>query len=144
MPFGPKKVNKLAPNSSQVNIFPFSHWVSIDHVLQMSSTFHISFDLPFNLQHFQIRPQMMTKWEIWVQHQFLQISCDINCKMFWNVPLDTLMCPLQIINWIEPLSLTFGTVNGYFIHQPTNVENYLIKLCPMLWGDGPGTLLFLT
>ena len=33
-----------------------------------------------------------------------------------NVPLDAPMCPLQIINDIEPLN---------FIQYPSNVENYL-------------------
>ena len=36
------------------------------------------------------------------------------------------MCPLQIINDIEPVSLTLHGVNAHFIHHPSNVENYLI------------------
>ena len=36
------------------------------------------------------------------------------------------MCPLQIINDIEYLSLTLHGVNETFIHNPSNVENYLI------------------
>ena len=36
------------------------------------------------------------------------------------------MCPLQIINDIEPLSLTLYGVNACFIHHPSNVENYSI------------------
>ena len=36
------------------------------------------------------------------------------------------MCPLQIINDIEPLSLTLHGVNACFIHHPSNVENYSI------------------
>ena len=36
------------------------------------------------------------------------------------------MCPLQIINDIEPLSLTLHGVNAHFIHHPSNVENYSI------------------
>ena len=43
-----------------------------------------------------------------------------------NSPLDALMCPLQIINDIEPLSLTLHAVNACFIHHPSNVENYSI------------------
>ena len=34
------------------------------------------------------------------------------------------MCPLQIINEIEHLSLTHHGVNGMFIYYPSNVENY--------------------
>ena len=41
------------------------------------------------------------------------------------VPLDALMCPLQIINDTEPLSLTIHGVNACFIYHPSNVENYL-------------------
>ena len=36
------------------------------------------------------------------------------------------MCPLQIINDIESLSLTLHGVNTCFIHHPSNVENYSI------------------
>ena len=36
------------------------------------------------------------------------------------------MCPLQIINDIEPLSLTLHGVNACFIHHPSNVKNYSI------------------
>ena len=34
------------------------------------------------------------------------------------------MCPLQITNDIENLSLTLHGVNRTFIHHPSNVENY--------------------
>ena len=37
------------------------------------------------------------------------------------------MCPLQIINDIESLSLTLHGVNSRFIHHPSNVENYSIS-----------------
>ena len=36
------------------------------------------------------------------------------------------MCPLPIINDIEPLSLKLHGVNTRFIHRPSNLENYLI------------------
>ena len=45
------------------------------------------------------------------------------------------MCPLQIINDIEPLSLTLHGVNARFIHHPSNVENYSIG--PKLETDRP-------
>ena len=35
-----------------------------------------------------------------------------------NAPLYALMCPLQIINDIEPLSLTLHGIITFFIHQP--------------------------
>ena len=47
-------------------------------------------------------------------------------KKIWNVPLDALICPLQIINDIEPLSSTLHGVNARFIHHPSYVENYSI------------------
>ena len=37
------------------------------------------------------------------------------------------MCPLQITNDIEPLSLTLHGVNACFIHHLPNVESYLIS-----------------
>ena len=52
----------------------------------------------------------------------------VNHKKIWNVPLDALICPLQIINDIEPLSLTLHGRNACFIHHPSNVENYSICL----------------
>ena len=37
------------------------------------------------------------------------------------------MYPLQIINDIEPLSLTVHGANASFIHHPSNVKNYSIS-----------------
>ena len=51
----------------------------------------------------------------------------VNHKKILNVPLDALICLLQIINDIEPLSLTLHGVNTCFIHHPSNVENYSIS-----------------
>ena len=51
----------------------------------------------------------------------------VNYKKIWNAPLDALICPLQMINDIEPLSLTLHGVNACFIHHPSNVENYSIR-----------------
>ena len=50
----------------------------------------------------------------------------VNFKKIWNVPLDALICPLQIINDIEPLSLTLHGLNACFKHHPSNVKNYSI------------------
>ena len=50
----------------------------------------------------------------------------INNKKFFNVPSDALMCPLQIINDIEPLSLILHGVNACFIYHPSNIKNYSI------------------
>ena len=41
----------------------------------------------------------------------------INHKKILNVPLDALICPLQIINNIESLSSTLHGVNTHFIHH---------------------------
>ena len=51
----------------------------------------------------------------------------INHKKIWNVPLDALICPLQIINDTEALSSTLHGVNAHFIHHPSNVKNYSIS-----------------
>ena len=50
----------------------------------------------------------------------------VNHKKIWNVPLDALICLLQIINDIEPLSSTLHSLNAHFIHHQSNVENYSI------------------
>ena len=37
--------------------------------------------------------------------------------------LGSLICPIQMTNDIEPLSLTFHGVNGHFIEWPPNGQN---------------------
>ena len=51
----------------------------------------------------------------------------VNHKKICNVPLDALICPLQIINDIEALSSTLHGVKAHFIHHLFNVENYSIS-----------------
>ena len=82
------------------------------------------FDLLTHLQPFQIWLEMKTKVQNWTKMSICYRT--INHKKIWNVLLDALICPLQIINDIEPLSLTLHGVNACFIHHPSNVENYLI------------------
>ena len=82
------------------------------------------FDLLTHLQPFQIWLEMKTKVQNWIKMSICHRT--ISHKKIWNVPLDALICPLQIINDIEPLSLTLHGVNACFIHHPSNVENYSI------------------
>ena len=82
------------------------------------------FDLLTHLWPFQIRLEMKTKVKNWTKMSICHRT--INHKKNWNVPLDALIYPLQIINDIEPLSLTIHSVNAHFIHHPSNVENYSI------------------
>ena len=66
-----------------------------------------------------------SKSKIWLKCQFaIEPSTS---KKIWNVPLDALMCPLQIINDIEPVLSTLHGVNACFIHYPSNVKNYSIS-----------------
>ena len=58
---------------------------------------NIIFDLLTHLWSFQIRPEMKTKWESGLWHQFYHKNHQ--SQFFWNVPLDALMCPLHIINY---------------------------------------------
>ena len=67
---------------------------------------------------------MKTKVQNWTKMSICQRTG--NHKKIWNVPLDALICPLQIINDIEPLSSTVHGVNVCFIHHHSNVENYSI------------------
>ena len=67
---------------------------------------------------------MKQKWEIWLWCQCSHRT--INGNKIWNAPLDALMYPLQIINDIEPLSLTLHGINRHFILQPSNIKNYSI------------------
>ena len=67
---------------------------------------------------------MKTKVQNWTKMSICHRT--VNHKKIWNGPLDTLIYPLQIINDIEPLSLTLHGLNARFIHHPSNVENYSI------------------
>ena len=82
------------------------------------------FDLLTHLRPFQIRLEMKTKVQNWTKMSICHRT--VNHKKIWNVPLDALICPLQIINDIEPLSLTLHGVNTCFIYHPSNLENYSI------------------
>ena len=82
------------------------------------------FGLLTHLQPFQIQLEMKTKVQNWTKMSICHRT--VNHKKIWNVPLDALICPLQIISDIESLSLTFHGVNACFIHHPSNVENYSI------------------
>ena len=82
------------------------------------------FDLLTHLWPIEIAAEMKTKCKIWLKYQFSHRT--VNYRKKFNAPLDALMCPLQIINDSEPLSLTLHSVNACFIHHASNVENYLI------------------
>ena len=82
------------------------------------------FDLLTHLRPFQIWLEMKTKVQNWTKMSICHRT--VNHKKIWNVPLDALICPLQIINDIEPLSSTLHGVNACFIHHPFNVKNYSI------------------
>ena len=73
---------------------------------------------PFKLQ------LKLKQCKIWLKCQFSHRA--VNHRKTCNAPIDALMCPLQIINDIVPLSLTLHGVNTWFIHHLSNVENYLI------------------
>ena len=87
-------------------------------------TINTIFDLLTHLRPFQIRLEMKTKEQNWTKMSICHRT--VNHKKIWNVPLDALICLLQIINDIEPLSLTIHGVNARFIHHPSNVKNYSI------------------
>ena len=67
---------------------------------------------------------MKTKVQNWTKMSIYHRT--VNHKKIWNVQSDALICPLQIINDIESLSLTLHGVNTRFIHHPSNVKNYSI------------------
>ena len=116
--FWPKKV-LLWPSNEK---FSCSCTGSHHTIFRLSS--EKIFDLLTHLWPFQIWLEMKTKVQNWTK--MLICYRTINHKKNWNVPLDALMCPLQIINDIEALSLTLHGVNTHFIHHPSNVEKYSI------------------
>ena len=69
--------------------------------------------------------EMKTKVQNWTKMSIYHRI--VNHKKIWNVLLDALICPLQIINDIEALSLTLHGVNACFVHSPSNVKNYSIS-----------------
>ena len=88
-------------------------------------TINMIFDFLTHLRPFQIWLEMKTKVQNWTKMSICHRT--INHKKIWNVPLDTLICPLQIINDIESLTLTLHGANTRFIHHPSNVKNYSIS-----------------
>ena len=119
--FGPKKVHFLLlwPSDKKFPIFCTGFHETIFR-LSPERLFH----LLTHLRTFQIWLEMKTKVENLTKMSICHRT--INHKKVWNVPLDVVMCPLQIINDIKPLSLTLHGVNAHFIHHPSNVKNYLI------------------
>ena len=84
---------KSAPVTLQSKIFLFLHWTPLDHIRLSPERI---FDLLTHLQPFQIRLEMKTK-----VHNLTKMSIchrTISHKKISNVPLDALMCPLQITN----------------------------------------------
>ena len=57
---------------------------------------------------------------------FILAHRTVNHRKICNALLHAPMCPLQIINDIEPLSSTLYGANAHFIHHPSNLENYSI------------------
>ena len=84
---------KSAPVTLQSKIFLFLHWIPLDHIRLSPGRI---FDLLTHLQPFQIRLEMKTK----VQNLTKMSICHrtVRHKKISNVPLDALMCPLQITN----------------------------------------------
>ena len=74
---------------------------------------------------FKLDLKWRPKCKFWLKCQFAILKS--TTKKIWNAPLDALMYPLQIIKWLEPLSLTVHGVNTHFIHHLSNVENYSIS-----------------
>ena len=71
------------------------------------------FDLPTHFRHFQIG-QFVTfskKFPLYINFT-IKVSIE---KIVKNYFLGSPMCPLQITNDIEPLSLTLHALNGCFI-----------------------------
>ena len=120
--FGPKKVHLFHSCDPPIKIFPvFALDPSRPYLDWALRGFFTS---KTNLQPFEIQLEMKTK----VQNSTKMSICHrtVNHKKIWNGPLDALICSLQIINDIEPLSSTLHGVNTCFIHHPSNVKNYSI------------------
>ena len=78
----------------------------------------------YAIRWFKCKLKPPKKCKIWLKCQFSHTT--VNRRKTFNAPIDGLMCPLQIINDIEPLSSTLHGVNACFIHHPSNVKNYSI------------------
>ena len=117
--FGPKKVHLFRSCEPLIKNFPVFALDPIRPYLDWAP--ERIFNLLTHLQPFQIRLEMKTKEQNWTKMSICHRT--VNHKKIWNVPLDALICPLQIINDIESLSSTLHGVNTCFIHHPSNVEN---------------------
>ena len=78
----------------------------------------------YAIRWFKCKLKPPKKCKIWLKCEFSHTT--VNRRKTFNAPIDGLMCPLQIINDIEPLSSTLHGVNACFIHHPSNVKNYSI------------------
>ena len=114
--FDPKKCSCDPP----IKIFPIFALDSIRPYLDWALRI---FDLLTHLQPFQIWLEMKTKVQNWTKMSICHRTA--SHKKIWNVPLDALICPLQIINW-HWTPIIHG-VNTCFIHHPSNVKNYSIS-----------------
>ena len=99
------------------------HQILSNQLVQLDLSYHFWPPNPFLTLSNWI--WMMTIWEIWVCCQFYQGT--VNYNHFWNVPLGSLMCLLQITNWHWTLSSTIHAVNRHFIHQYLPKTQTLLK-----------------
>ena len=65
---------------------------------------------------FKLQPKWREKCKIWLWHQFYHRT--INCRKICNTPIDALMCPLQIINWLWT-SITNPSWCKQMLYPPT-------------------------
>ena len=83
------------------------------------------FDLLTLFNPLKLQLTWRQKCKIWLKCHFSHRT--INRRKICNASLDALMCPLQIINDIEPLLLSLHGVNPCYIYYPSKVKNYTIK-----------------
>ena len=83
------------------------------------------FDLLTHLWPCQIWPEVRTE----VQNLTLMSSVKLNHQpqKIYNVPIEALMCSLQINRWHWTPIIDLNDVNACFIHHLSNVKNYSIS-----------------
>ena len=93
--FGPRNVHIFCSCEPSGKNFPVFTLESDRPCLDWQSIWFC--DLLTHLQPFQIRLEMKIKVQNWTKMSIYHRT--VNQKKIWNVPLDALICPLQIINW---------------------------------------------
>ena len=109
----------LAPVTLLSKIFLFLHWIPLDHIY-IDNWEQFWPPNPFmSLSNSTLNEDQSAKLDLmWICQR------TVKQKKIWNVPLDALMCPLQIINWHWTPIIDHSWFNWMLYPPPIQCQNY--------------------